>query len=135
MGRLPTFLILPSFFQSPNYSSSIPGKSSWVVGIPFSTQHLLIGWNIYPSKTRTLVSNHPCHSLLIRHELHDRKWRRPETTAPTQWPMHKKGLPLWDKWVTVSALSFRVGGQKIIPGRKANSLLSIKGVTLCIRNH
>lgn len=43
MGRLPTFLLSTSSFQSPYYSSSIPGKTSgqvgyhptlWVVSIP-----------------------------------------------------------------------------------------------------
>ena len=127
MGRLPTFLLSTSSFQSPYYSSSIPGKTSgqvgyhptlWVVSIPERQE----SWTPITFVT-TCSKGMSCVT----------KVEKTRGYCPTQSTMHKGGLPLWKKWVTVSAPSFGVGPEKVMPGRNANSLLATKEVNLCVK--
>ena len=110
MGWLPTFLFSTSSFQSHITAALFQARA-----VDRLVTILLFGWNIYPRKTRILDTNHICDNLLKGQVLHNRKWRRPGTLAHTQSTMHKGGLPLWKKWVTVSAPSFGVGTEKIMP--------------------
>lgn len=120
IGRLPTFSVLLSLFQSLYCRSSIPGKSRSNVVAPFSSQHPLVDGMSTPARQKPWTPITPaitCSEGMVCLMV-EASWK---DQGLHQWHVHKERPPHWEKWTPSQSCS-----TEDYTMSKGHSLLSIK---------